>query len=138
MIKSNYSKEQRLAYVIECRRSGLTDTVWCQQQGIPVGTFYNWVKRFRQEGFYIPEASGKSTMPIKQDVVKLDFDDTSYTFSQSDAISTNIYDNDDYNAPSDVTATIELNIWGANLKFTDNINPAVLGKTLHLIKELSC
>ena len=39
MFVTNYSKEERMAIVMECRKSGLTDALWCKQHDIPVGTF---------------------------------------------------------------------------------------------------
>lgn len=46
MFVTNYAKEERMAIVMECRKSGLTDALWCKQHDIPVGTFYSWVKNF--------------------------------------------------------------------------------------------
>lgn len=68
-------KEKRFQLVLECRKSGLTDRQWCEQNGINPGTFYNWVKRFRQEGtFEIPESEHRNTntpVPHFQDVVQV-------------------------------------------------------------------
>ena len=58
---------------MECRRSGLSDYQWCQNQGINPGTFYNWVSKLRKAGYTIPDSESKiSAIPVKQEVVKLD------------------------------------------------------------------
>ena len=69
-------KEQQFQLVLECRKSGLTDRQWCLENNINPGTFYNWVKRFHQEGTYdIPESefhmNGGSSTPAVQDVVRV-------------------------------------------------------------------
>ena len=76
MFVTNYSKEERMAIVMECRKSGLTDALWCKQHDIPVGTFYSWVKNFRRQGIAVPAAYGKNVVPVKQEVVKVDIVDT--------------------------------------------------------------
>jgi len=139
---NNYTPEQRLNYVMECRKSGLTDCQWCKQNDIPVGTFYGWVKRFRQKGISIPDASGATTVPVKQEIVKVeviadDVSDHSNIFLSSPSYEkTSVVINDNSEVSS--YSPVELSIFGACIKFSDNINPAVLSKTLRLIKELSC
>ena len=61
--------------LMECRRSGLTDYQWCQEHGIPPGTFYNWVSRLRKKACHaIPDpVSGEYlSPPAVQEVVRLD------------------------------------------------------------------
>lgn len=60
--------------IMECRRSGLSDSQWCQTKGINTGTFYNWVSRLRKGGMSIPATSNndlKTPVPL-QEVVKVD------------------------------------------------------------------
>lgn len=58
---------------MECRRSGLSDYQWCQNQGINPRTFYNWVSKLRKAGYSIPDSANRvSAIPVKQEVVKLD------------------------------------------------------------------
>ena len=45
---------------------------------------------------------------------------------------------DDNSAQSSPQSVIEVSIFGANIKFSDTINHAILSKTFHLVKELSC
>lgn len=67
--------EQRFELVMECRSSGLTDYHWCKEHGIHPGTFYNWIARFRKQGYpNIPEPTGRTSKhkAVKQEVVKLE------------------------------------------------------------------
>jgi len=40
--------EEQYRLIMECRQSGLTDHQWCVEHDIKPGTFYNWVKRLKQ------------------------------------------------------------------------------------------
>ena len=143
MFVTNYSKEERMAIVMECRKSGLTDALWCKQHDIPVGTFYSWVKNFRRQGIAVPAAYGKNVVPVKQEVVKVDIVDTASYNLQPKAIENPVTTDagfllDDNGTQSSPQSVIEISIFGANIKFSDTINPAILSKTFHLVKELSC
>ena len=66
-------KPEQIRLIMECRRSGLSDYQWCQQQGIKPVTFYNWVSKLRKAGYTIPDSENKSFgRPVSQEVVKLD------------------------------------------------------------------
>ena len=45
--------------VMDCRQSGLSDTRWCEENGIQPSTFYNWVNRLRKKGCEIPPPTSK-------------------------------------------------------------------------------
>lgn len=66
------SEQYRL--VMDCRQSGLSDTRWCEENGIHPSTFYNWVNRLRKRGCDIPApASADDFLPLPhQDVVRVD------------------------------------------------------------------
>ncbi|MEG0692216.1 MAG: hypothetical protein RR444_03950 [Oscillospiraceae bacterium] len=49
------TREQRFELVLECRNSGLSEFQWCNEQGIKLGTFYNWISRFRKDGYPSPQ-----------------------------------------------------------------------------------
>lgn len=67
-------KEDQIKLIMECRRSGLSDYQWCEQNGIYPGNFYNWVSKLRKSGYTFPESAAKSTaLPNIQEVVKMDF-----------------------------------------------------------------
>lgn len=70
-------KSEQIKLIMECRRSGLSDYQWCQNQGIHPGTFYNWVSKLRKAGYTIPDSESRiSALPVKQEVVKLDMADS--------------------------------------------------------------
>ena len=39
-----------------CRSSGLTDRVWCEQNGISINTFYNTISKLRKKSCAIPKS----------------------------------------------------------------------------------
>lgn len=60
-------KSEQIKLIMECRRSGLSDYQWCQNQGIHPGTFYNWVSKLRKAGYTIPDSESRvSVLPVKQ------------------------------------------------------------------------
>lgn len=66
-------KDDQIRLIMECRRSGLSDYQWCEQNGIYPGNFYNWVSKLRKSGYTIPESEAKkNALPNVQEVVKLD------------------------------------------------------------------
>lgn len=64
--------DEQYRLVMKCRTSGFTDHEWCLQNDIKPGTFYNRVKRLRQNGYTeIPDAiSGHA--PHRQEIVKIE------------------------------------------------------------------
>ncbi|WP_312094322.1 IS66 family insertion sequence element accessory protein TnpA [Aminipila sp.] len=75
MNTKSLTPEKRFELVTECRKSGLTDYQWCLDHDINPGTFYNWITRFRKQGYpNIPETMGRSSRhkAVKQEVVKLE------------------------------------------------------------------
>ena len=70
-------KSEQIKLIMECRRSGLSDYQWCQNQGINPGTFYNRVNKLRKAGYTFPDSESRvSALPVKQEVVKLDMIDS--------------------------------------------------------------
>ena len=47
--------EEWLSLIQQCRSSGFSDRVWCEQNDIPINTFYNTVTRLRKKSCMIPE-----------------------------------------------------------------------------------
>lgn len=67
-------KEDQIKLIMECRKSGLSDYQWCEQNGIHPGNFYNWVSKLRKSGYTFPESVAKSNASTNiQEVVKMDF-----------------------------------------------------------------
>lgn len=66
--------KERFDLVMECRSSGLSDQQWCLEHGISRTTLYNWISRFRENGFpNVLELQRKHNgcNSAKQEVVKL-------------------------------------------------------------------
>ena len=72
----NRSSAEWMELITQCRQSGLSDSMWCEQQGIPASTFYNAVTRLRKMACAIPAPSKKTKLSMdftaKQEVVKID------------------------------------------------------------------
>ena len=51
------SLDEWMELVTECRQSGLTDAVWCNEHGIAPSCFYNAVTRLRAMKGSVPNAS---------------------------------------------------------------------------------
>lgn len=67
-----HTDDEWLAIINECRSSGDSDRIWCQEHHITLSTFYYLIRRLRKKACCIPE-SVKSAGRI-QEVVQLDFD----------------------------------------------------------------
>lgn len=70
--------EEQYRLIMECCQSSLTDHQWCVKHNIKPGTFYNQVKRLRQNGCMdLPALTGHSyRVPESQEVVRVNFHDT--------------------------------------------------------------
>lgn len=72
MASSTTTMEEKYRMIMECRQSGLTDRQWCEEHGIKVSTFYNWLSRFRRkEGYEVPPSLAPKVAGVKQDVVRI-------------------------------------------------------------------
>lgn len=67
-----HTDDEWLAIINECRSSGDSDRIWCQEHYITLSTFYYQIRRLRKKACCIPEPV-KSAGRI-QEVVQLDFD----------------------------------------------------------------
>lgn len=125
------SEQYRL--VMDCRQSGLSDTRWCEENGIHPSTFYNWVNRLRKRGCDIPApASADDFLPLPhQDVVRVDLvPDAPFVEvapSGSLAISS-----------SDCASTLKLEIGGAKIEVSNDVNPELLVSVLRFLRGASC
>lgn len=52
------SDEEWFRLINECRRSGLSDSLWCKQQGIPASSFFCAVRRLREKAYALPVKTG--------------------------------------------------------------------------------
>lgn len=70
------SDEEWFRLINECRRSGLSDSLWCKQQVIPASSFFSAVRRLREKAYALPERERSidivsNPLPC-QDVVRID------------------------------------------------------------------
>lgn len=121
------SANDQYRLIMECRRSGLSDQLWCMNHGIKPGTFYNWVKRLRQKGCQdIPTATGRATGKLaEQEVVRIERNQTSAT--QLTEISL-----------GQLPSSMELSIGNLKLKIPNGTDPMLLVQTIKILTELPC
>lgn len=133
--KARVPKSEQLKLIVECRNSGMTDADWCREHNIAVSTFYNWVSRCRKESSgTIPEPSyGHSEVPLsKQDVVPIDIVPDYFPEHPTVEVprqETLYIDN---------SHTIEVEWNHVKIRIQNNVDSAVLSKTLCILKELAC
>ena len=48
------SEQEWMDLIQECRTSGFSDKDWCEQQGIPVSSFYNKISKLRKKACDLP------------------------------------------------------------------------------------
>ena len=61
------SDEEWLNIIHECRTSGLSDKIWCEEHHIQPSKFYYHIRRLRAKACEITER--KDTLPQKQEVI---------------------------------------------------------------------
>lgn len=126
--------EEQYQLVLECRRSGMTDSDWCRKKGINPETFYTWIRRLRKKGgFPIPPVP-KQTLPIKasHDIARVDILPDEGPCREPD-------NKNAFLTPPPVRAgdsSIEIEAKGATFRFSGPVEPALYEKTLFMIGGL--
>ena len=120
---------------IQCRQSGLTDAVWCNEHGISSSCFYNAVTRLRKKACQIPEPAGKaSTLDLtshKQDVVQIAIEpETSPAELISNKANSSMY--------LDNSHTIEIEVRGLIIRMNNTVHPSLLKILMDALKEPLC
>lgn len=107
--------EEQYRLIMECRQSGLSDHQWCLNNDINPGTFYNWIKRLRQNNCCdIPERNQlTSRNDIQQEVVKIEMNATPIGFA--------------------ATNTMELMIGNLKLCIPNGTDPVLLAQTIKIL-----
>ena len=135
MSKRIVRKDEQIRLIMECRQSGLSDYQWCQRQDINVGTFYNWVSRCRKAASdQIQEASyGHLETPRpRQEVVPVEI----VPESQPEPVTTSAFTQHEQNL--DNSHTIEIAIKDLKIRITNETDPILLSRTLHMLREFLC
>lgn len=116
--------EEQYRLVLECRKSGLTDSDWCRENGINPETFYTWIRRLRKKsGYPVPPVSKQ---PIhsnpSHDIARLSIlpDGDKNTFLSPPMLQTR-------------NASIEIEVNGAAFRFSGPVDPSLYEKTLFMI-----
>lgn len=120
--------EEWLSLIQECRCSGFSDRVWCEQNDISINTFYNTITRLRKKACMIPETSG-STMDDLPEIVQLSLVRESHAQlpDSPQQLSADI-------APSGEALTIMVN--GCKVAINNNACRDVIYHTISALREL--
>jgi len=127
--------DEQYRLIMECRSSGMTDCQWCMEHDIKPGTFYNWVKRLRQNGCAdIPKAAGR--MPSgRQDVVRIDFTEPSSQVPGISQTSGTIC----WSSPSpSVVPVLELLTADAVVRVPQGTDPSFLEQVIRILGGIPC
>ena len=113
--------EEQYRLIMECRQSGLSDHQWCLNKGINLGTFYNWVKRLRQNNCCdIPERNQLADRKvIQQEVAKIEMN----AATPIDFVCTN---------------TMDLMIGNLKLCIPNGTDLVLLAQTIKILTEYAC
>ncbi len=133
MRRPRTSPAEQYRLVMDCRQSGLSDARWCEENGIQTSTFYNWVNRIRKRGCEVPPpASREDFLPIShQDVVRVDL--------VPDVPFVGITSPETFSSPaSDSAVPLRLELGGAKLEVSNDVNPELLASVLRFLRGASC
>ena len=127
--------DEQYRLIMECRSSGLTDYQWCLEHNIKPGTFYNWVRRLRQKGDSdIPPAlHGRN--PMKQEIVKINFQEPPAPRLETEAVSESI----PYSASVlSGIPVIELFMSGVTVRIPQGTDASFLEQVLRTLERTLC
>lgn len=127
--------DEQYRLIMECRSSGLTDYQWCLEHNIKPGTFYNWVKRLRQKGGTDIPSAVKGRNPIKQEIVKINFQEPSAPRLETEAISEPV----PYSASAlSEIPVIELFMSGVTVRIPQGTDAGFLEQVLQTLGRTLC
>ena len=133
--KTRIPMSEQLKLINQCRQSGLTDADWCRENDIAPSTFYNWVSRCRKA------ASGQIQEPSyghleeprpKQEVVPVEI----VLEPKPEPVTTSAFTQHGLNL--DNSHTIEIAIKDLKIRITNETDPTLLSRTLHMLREFLC
>lgn len=121
------TEQEWMDLIVECRKSGLSDRAWCQQQGIAPNTFYYHVKQLRERACVIPDIISDNTSEQIQEVVPIEIQNLNVYESQRTASLANDHVDD---------VAIIVDYHGVNVKVINNASGSVIYETLNALREL--
>ena len=121
--------------IMECRKSGLSDTAWCQAKSIPVGTFYCAVNRLRKKNYTLPKSNSVTNTTLdltaKQDVVQIDIEEkSSLTASKPAQQVAKTYLGNSH--------TIKIDVHGIGISVSNEADPQLLKVILLTLGSCLC
>ena len=116
--------QEWLELITTCRTSGLNDKDWCEQNGVPISTFYNAARRLRKRACEIPDPTGSKSvidLTTSPDVVRVD-----------------IVEDEEVSLPAPIQHlynpyTIEVQIDSLTMRLTNEADPHVAGQLIRMI-----
>lgn len=133
------SNDEWMALITQCRKSGLSDRAWCDQNGIPSSSFYNAVTRLRKQACEIPETV--HAVPImdlraRQDVVRINIvqDELPDVPEVTELSAPQILPTEHL----EKSHMIEINLNDFNIRVCNGADPALLKVVLNSLRSLSC
>ena len=140
MAKRKFSSaQQRYDLVMECRKSGLSDSAWCRQKGIPQSTFYHWVEALRAKGVSeIDSVRSEIIVSNVQEVVKLDVVSDEEKLTPPMAPSSSKCAHEGAVSTGIKHPTIEISINGTTIKFSNDVRPELMKVTLQFLGGALC
>ncbi len=119
--------QEWLELIQECRTSGMSDKVWCEQHHIQRSSLYYHIRRLRNRACAIPEAS----LPVvhgKQEVIQLQISETDSFPAHSPVPNKSLgFSND---------IAIRLSIHGALMEITNSAAGETITNTITALQRL--
>ena len=141
--KPNRTLDEWMQIVTECRASGLTDLKWCEIHDISIFTFYNACARLKKKACEIPKKNKEHVIdlteqPARQEVVKVELIDK--IPEQLSALMETVTPPAIIPEPLhlDNHHTIEIELNGAHIRVTNDVNPALLSKAISSLRNVLC
>ena len=135
-------RDEQIRLIQECRNSGMSDSQWCLQHGIRPGTFYNWVNRIKKKGdIHIPSPGGTGEYfpEAKQDIVRINLvREDGGTITKPEEAARRIAEPDPGSYVSSPVPVMELELNGARLRISNEIDPVLLTQVLQLLRGAIC
>ena len=130
------SDEEWFKLISECRRSGLSDSLWCKQHGIPASSFFCAVHRFREKAYALPEREHSIDIISNpcpcQDVVRIDIEPNPFTVKDPEPLQV---------IPAthlDNSHTVEIEVHGINIRIFNGVDTGLLKTVLSSLGGAGC
>ena len=133
------SSAEWMELITRCRQIGLSDSMWCEQHGIPSSTFYNAVTRLRKMACSIPAPSKEAKLSMdftaKQEVVKIDIIPEPGAVQEIAAPVPALQASPGY---FDNSHKIEIIMGAASIRVGDGADPALLEAAIRTLRAVPC